>query len=194
VTEPLADVVSQVGAAALALDLARARVRHADCDLLSGETGFSAEPANDISSAGDALRSNISGSDNPAADSRGLASIAVAGPGAAAATVVRFPAAEAPVLGGSAANFAGAKPLEPGAEVAARMFGGGDPLTVVPAAAARSEGHGLARTAAQGALVLGVGHCVTRMLDKRLRSCRRTGPTPHPPIAPPTPSGPTPLP
>jgi hypothetical protein len=86
-------------------------------------------------------------------------------------------------------------PSEPGAEVAARVLGRHHPLTVVMAAAARPRGFAPARTAAQAALVLGVEHSVTRMLDERLRSCRRTGPnTPHPPIAPPTPSGPTPLP
>jgi small subunit ribosomal protein S1 len=63
----------------------------------------------------------------------------------------------------------------PGADAAARVLGRHHPLTVVLAAAARPEGDDLARVSAQAALVLGVGHSVTRMLDERLRTCRRTG-------------------
>jgi hypothetical protein len=106
-----------------------------------------------------------------------------------ATTARRFGAAHPLAVAAGAAN-----PDGPGADAVARVPGRHHPLTVVPTAATRPEGDTLARTAAQAALVLGVGHSVTRMLDERLRSCRRTGPTPHPPIAPPTPSGPTPLP
>jgi hypothetical protein len=83
---------------------------------------------------------------------------------------------------------------EPGAEVAVRMPERHRPPTVALPAAGRRAGDEPAPAAAQAALVLDAGRCVTTMLDERLRSCRRTGPTPHPPIAPPTPSGPTPLP
>jgi hypothetical protein len=73
-----------------------------------------------------------------------------------------------------------ANPDGSGADAAARVLGRHRPLTVVLTAATRPEGDTLARTAAQAALVLGVGHSVTRMLDERLRSCRRTGPNTTP--------------
>jgi hypothetical protein len=126
--------------------------------------------------------------DGSAADSSGsessAAGTAPTGSAAASSSVrgdaVGAPVARSPNLGALAGNINRTNPGEPGADVAARVLGRHHPLTVVLAAAARPEGDALARTAAQAALVLGVGHSVTRMLDERLRFCRRTGPNTTP--------------
>lgn len=185
-TERLADVVGQVVEAVgpLAVDSPATRV-FAVVSFAAGRggpawgadaPGASPAPGAFVASCGAPSSADLSGA-NPSGSS--VVGSFTLGP----------PAAGRSVVGHFLPN-----PREPGAEVAARVLGPPHPLTAVPTAAARPEGDEPARAAAQAALVFGVGPSVTRMLDKRLRSCRRTGPTPHPPIAPPTPSGPTPLP
>jgi hypothetical protein len=108
------------------------------------------------------------------------------GPSAAGSLAV-----DLPVSGRSTGGQFAARPRQPGAETAARRP---VPHRSAAVAADHLEADQLIRVAAQAPLVLSTEPSLTRMLDERLRSCRRTGPNTHPPTAPPTPSGPTPLP